>query len=356
MAAWVKGGATDADTAIAAAADLLAAAHAPVVAGLCAEVSALRAAFDLAGRVGASLDTVGGAGTYAELGSLSRIGAMTTTPSEIVGRADVVLVVGEAPWSSPILARLTDTKPTRGRAAGTERAILALGGPAPGGASLACPAEGGLTVALAHLRAIARGHLSPEGALTELAKRLSGGRYGAVIYDPAELGEIGIETLQGLVIGLNESTRCFSLSLSGTSQDRSVVQVSAWTTGQAPRVGFGRRLPEHDPWRFDSGRQAAAGEIDAALWVATLPAPRPDWLGTVPTVAILGAGEAAPEAAEIVIETGVPGESLGGVLWNEGRAALTYRAPNAEVGDTLSAADVIGRIAASIASRKAASC
>jgi formylmethanofuran dehydrogenase subunit B len=97
MAAWVKGGATDAGTAIEAAASLIAKARAPVIAGLSADVAAIRAAYDLAGRIGASVDTAGSAGTYAELGSLSRVGALTTTPAETVGRADVVLVVGAGP-------------------------------------------------------------------------------------------------------------------------------------------------------------------------------------------------------------------------------------------------------------------
>src|SRR3954471_7195779 len=106
MAAWVKGGATDAETAIAAAATLLAAARAPIVAGLCAELAAVRAAIHLAGTLGASLDTPGAAGTYAELGALSRTGAMLTTPAEALGRADTVLVLGAAPWDAPILPAL----------------------------------------------------------------------------------------------------------------------------------------------------------------------------------------------------------------------------------------------------------
>ena len=45
----------------------------------------------------------------------------------------------------------------------------------------------------------------------------------------------------------------------------------------------------------------AAGEADAALWLASLPAPRPDWLGRLPTVAIVGEGspEAAGETADL---------------------------------------------------------
>ncbi|MBE7246590.1 MAG: formyltransferase, partial [Actinomycetospora chiangmaiensis] len=249
MPAWVKGAAADLDTAIAAATDLLGAARTPVIAGLNAEVSAIRAAYDLAGRVGASLDTLGAAGTYAELGALNRVGAMTSTPAEVVGRADAVLVVGGKPWTSELAGRLLDSRPTRGRAAGAERALLALGGGAPQ-AALAVPAEGGLLPALAMLRAHIRGHLAGHSSFSDLTERLASRLYVAVLYDPAEIGEIGVETVQGLVVDLNERTRAFSLAVQGGSQDRAVVPVAAWTTGQAPRTGFGRKVPEHDPWRF----------------------------------------------------------------------------------------------------------
>lgn len=340
MAAWVKGEATDAASAIAAAASLLGAARAPVIAGLSADVAAIRAAYDLAGRIGASLDTAGAAGTYAELCALSRAGAITTTPAEALGRADVVLAVGEAPWHAPILETLAASIPARGRTAGVERVLLALGAAAPE-AALSCPAAGGLPEAIAHLRAVCRSHLSGDASLAAMAGRLSAARYAVVLYDPAEVGEVGVEMLQGLAIGLSETTRCFTLALSGPDQDRAVVPVAAWTTGQAPRTGFGRRVPEHDPWRFDAARQVAAGEADAVLWLAALPVPRPGWLGSVPAVALVGEAEAS--AAEVVIAVGKPGRDLGGVLWNERRAALTYR-PASAASDLPSAASVIGAL------------
>ncbi len=321
MPAWVKGASADMDTAIAAAAELLGAARTPVIAGLNAEVSAIRAAYDLAGRVGASLDTLGAAGTYAELGSLSRSGAMTSTPAEVVGRADAVLVVGANPWNTDLTARILDSRPSRGRAAGAERALLALGAGAPQ-AALTVPAEGGLLPGLALLRAYLRGHLADPSPTADLAGKLAGSQYVAVLYDPAEVGEMGVETIQGLVIDLNDTTRAFSLAVPGETQDRAVVPVAAWTTGQAPRTGFGRRVPEHDPWRFDAARQVAAGEADAALWLASVPAPTPGWLSRIPSIALVG--DASPEVAEVVIAVGVPGRDLGGVLWNETRGALTY--------------------------------
>jgi formylmethanofuran dehydrogenase subunit B len=122
-------------------------------------------------------------------------------------------------------------------------------------------------------------------------------------------------------------------------------------------VGFGRALPEHDPWRFDSQRQVAAGEADAALWLAPLPAPRPDWLGTLPTIAIVGEGsaDATGDVAEIVIAVGVPGETAGGALWNERRAAITYTPPAGQPAD-LNAAGVLAAIQNRLTQKKGASC
>lgn len=347
MAAWVKGGAADVDAAVAAAANLLAAARVPVLAGLNADVAGLRAAYRLAETLGASLDPVAGNSIYAELGALSAGGAMTTTRAETEARADVVLILGNRPWDGDLIAEIAAAPIRRGRATGSERALLSLGGPQNGAIRhVAYGAdEGGLAVSLGHLRAFAKGHLAGEAAFADLARRLFTAQYGVVIYDAEEVGEIGVEMLQGLIRDLNESTRFFSLPLADPFQGRAAVQLSAWTTGQAPRVGFGRSLPEHDPWRFDSARQIASGEADAALWLAALPAPRPDWLGKLPTIAIVGEGstEAAGETAEIVITVGVPGETVGGALWNQRRGVIAYADATAP-SEAETAAGVLARI------------
>lgn len=347
MAAWVKGGAADVGAAVAAAADLLAAARVPVLAGLNADVAGLRAAYRLAETLGASLDPVAGQSVYAELGALSAGGAMTTTRAETTARADVVLVLGNRPWDGDLIGEIAAASIGRGRATGSERALLSLGGPQNGAIRhVAYGAdEGGLAVSLGHLRAFAKGHLAGEAAFADLARRLFAAQYGVVIYDAEEVGEIGVEMLQGLIRDLNEATRFFALPLADPFQGRAAIQLSAWTTGQAPRVGFGRHLPEHDPWRFDSARQIAAGEADAALWLAALPAPRPDWLGQLPTVAIVGEGssEAAGETAEVVITVGVPGESVGGALWNQRRGVIAYAEAKAPA-EAETAAGVLARI------------
>lgn len=359
MAAWVKGGATDVEAAIEAAATLLAAARTPVFAGLCADVDALRSAYGLAGAIGASLDPVSAPAVYAELGALSRAGAMVTTPAEAVGRADTVLVIGNVPWDRPIVEEIAESRPRRGRAAGCERTILSLGGPGNGATRhVAYPAAaGGLAVSVAHLRAFAKGHLAGEAAYADLARRLLAARFGVVLYAPEEVGELGVEMLQGLIRDLNDATRFFALPVSDPFQGRSVVQVAAWTTGQAPRTGFGNHLPEHDPWRFDGARQVREGEADAALWLASLPAPRPDWLTLLPSVAIVGEGsaDATGDAAEVVIAVGVPGQSAGGTLWNERRATLTYHSAAGQPAEPTAAA-VIAAIGARIRAKEVAAC
>lgn len=358
MAAWIKGDIAETDAAVAAAAALLAAARTPIFAGLSADLAAVRAAYRLADRIGASLDPVASPGLYAELGSLSAGGALTTTAPETLGRADIVLVVGSRPWDGDLVAEVAGSKPVCGRAAGEERAVFSLGGPRNGTSRHVAYGIGnaGLDVAIGHLRAFVRGHLAGEEAFADLAKRLAAAKFGAVIYDAGEIGEAGVEMLQGLLKDLNETTRFFSLAIVDPFQGRAVLQLASWTTGQAPRVGFGRHQPEHDPWRFDSARQVAEGEADAALWLASLPTPCPDWLGRLPSVAIVGEGspEARPDTAEIVITVGVPGISAGGAVWNERRGVIGYVAATGGTA-AKTAASVIAGISEQI-EKKGASC
>ncbi|MEH3148341.1 MAG: formyltransferase [Methylobacterium frigidaeris] len=345
MTAWVKGRPAQPDAAVAAAADLLGRAHTPLVAGLCADAAALRAAYRLARDLGATVDPAAGPGLYADLAALAAAGAMTTTPAEAAGRADLLLVVGHGPWDDPVLAGLAAGAPSRGRAggaaraAGSARTVLALGG-TPGGAvrTVSYPARDGLPAALGLLRGLVAGRIAGEHALADLAARLRAALYAVVAYDPAELGSLATEMLTGLVKDLDTTTRAFALPLGHAGQDRAVAQVAAWTTGQGPRVGFGRGRAEHDPWRFDAARQIASGEVDAALWLAALPAPRPDWTRAVPTVALLG--EAVGDEAEVVIRVAVPGRERGGALWHPGRAAIAWH-PATAASDAPEAASVL---------------
>ncbi|KMO44759.1 formyltransferase [Methylobacterium tarhaniae] len=350
MTAWIDGQAVERDEAVAAAAALLAGAHSPVIAGLCAEAAAVQAAFDLARAIGASLDPASGAALYADLGALAAGGAMATTPAEARGRADLVLALGAAPWTSGLLPDLAVDGPVRGRAAGRPRTLLALGAPGDGALQhVAYPAgESGLPADIGLLRGLVAGRIAGPHPLADLATRLRDALYGVIVYDPAETGALGAEMLNGLVKDLNETTRCFALPLGDSHQGRAVAQVAAWSTGQGPRVGFGRGFPEHDPWRFDAARQVEAGEVDAALWLAPLPAALPSWTRTVPTVALLGAPKG--DEAQVVIGVGVPGEAFGAALWHPRRAAIAWHEATAPQSEAHPAAAILADLQARLSS------
>lgn len=346
MAAWINGAPAEVEAAVEAAAALLAPARAPVVAGLAADVDGIRAGFRLAEVIGASLDPIGAVNLYGDLAALAGAGAMRTTPSETIGRADVLLAVGGMASAAPILAEIEAFAPATGPAAGVARSVLLLGGPAAaGGTRSVYPADPTLPAAVGLLRALAGGRLRQDTPLAALAERLRGARYGVALYDPAELGEIAVEMLQGLIADLNQETRFFCLPLADLWQGQAVLQVSAWTTGQGPRVGFGRARPEHDPWRFDGMRQTAEGEADAAVWLAAVPAPRPEWTRALPSVALLG--EAGGDQGDVVIALAVPGETSDGALWDERRGVIAFR-PAQRCDNRPTAAAVLGALAEAV--------
>jgi formylmethanofuran dehydrogenase subunit B len=266
------------------------------------------AAYRLAAALGASVDPASAPALYGDLAALAGAGAVGTTPGEALARAELALAVGRAAGSA-VVRDLAGSRPTMGPAAGADRRMRSLDG----------GEAGGLLPSLALLRAQAGGRLAPAGPLAHDLRTM---RFGVAVYDPAELGDLGVEMLHGLAADLNEVARFFCVSLEDPWQGRVVQSVAAWTTGQAPRVGFGRERPEHDPWRFDGARQTASGEADAALWLASLPAPRPDWTRAVPCVAVLG--QASADDGEVVIAVDRPGDTADGTLWHGRRGAMVF--------------------------------
>src|SRR4051794_9862976 len=117
MAAWVNGAPSDLDGAIAAVRTLLLRARCPVITGLSCDVDAIRAAYRLARLLGASIDPVGGNALYADLAAIASSGAMTTTPSEAIARADLVLALGAAASRSALFGEIAASAPSIGGAA-----------------------------------------------------------------------------------------------------------------------------------------------------------------------------------------------------------------------------------------------
>jgi formylmethanofuran dehydrogenase subunit B len=314
MSTWIRGQLVSFDTAVTEAAAMLVAARSPVIAGLASDVDAVRAAFSLGATIGASFDPAGAPNLYAELAVFARSGAMTTTPSELLQRADVVVAIGARAARSAILDSARSSAPIVGRATGP-RKILTF--------DVGNTGEP-LAPSLALLRALATGRLHAEHPAAEIARALTTAQFGVAVYDPEELGELAVEMLQGLVAELSETTRFFTLALPDDWQSRCALQVSTWTAACGPRLGLGRSAPEHDPWRFDAARQAGSGEIDAVLWLSAFDAPLPPWLADLPSVSLVG--EPGETAGQIVFAVGVPGYTCDGVVWDKRIGTLTYAA------------------------------
>jgi formylmethanofuran dehydrogenase subunit B len=345
MPAWIDGRPVNDDDAIRATGQLLGRARSPLVAGLAADVEAIRAALDLASRLGACVDAVGSDGLHAELSVLSSGGMMATTWSEARARGDCLLILGEGPGRSPLLEALLDGEPDRGGATG--RTLFALGGPPSAKVPNHIPVRtGGLPIALSSLRARLAGRIAPAKApdeLSDLAQALAGARFGVIVHDPGELGDLALDMLQGLVRDLNQVTRCSSLALSRDNAGRAALSLAAWTTAFAPRLSFARGEAEHDAWQFDATRLMASGECDAALWLAALSGDPAPWLRHRPAAALLG----TPTGSEagIVIEVAVPGMTADGAIWDERVGTILHR--EGKISSALPrAASVIAAIAA----------
>lgn len=304
--------------AIAAAAALLGASANPLIAGLATDIDGAEAAIGLARAVGGVLDHAAAAGGLRDLDVMRQAGWIITTPLLVRARADCILLVGDGVGDFPT------TPPTLAPA--QARRVLRL----PGGAAL--------PHSLALLRALLAGRkLSASAALHEIAEALRTAQCGVVIWSAAHTDGLCIEMVCGMIDDLNRATRCFGLPLPGPDNLAGVMQAIGWQCGFPLRVGFARGHAEHDPWRFDAARMAAAGEADVVLWIG---AALPDWATKMSLIALLPAGTAAA-GAEVTIFIGRPGVDHDAVLHEPATGALGFRRGQ---GDALSAAAVLTAI------------
>jgi formylmethanofuran dehydrogenase subunit B len=160
---------------------------------------------------------------------------------------------------------------------------------------------------------------SEEAALRELAGKLRRARYPVIVWAAATLpprqADLLVGVLAGLIQQLNVTGRCAGLPLAGASNVIGVNQVCAWQTGVPLRTSFASGAPDHDPVRWSAEALLRRGLTDALLWLSALrelPLPAAD---SLPTVALVRAGDLPAGAAEVVIPVGVPGVDHAGSLY-----------------------------------------
>jgi formylmethanofuran dehydrogenase subunit B len=306
--AWIRGKSAPLDDAIAEAANVIAGRRQPVIAGLGTDVAGARAAIKLARLTGGVIDHMHSGALLRDLDVVREAGMMVTTPTEAHVRADFLLLVG------PGLIEAWPALPERLFA---KRRIVWL---CPDAAAVSASTHENVAVVgdnpadlptiVASLRARCADRPVGNAAISlatidALVVELRRARFGVAVWSAVRLDSLTIEMLSGLVNDLNAGTRFSGLPLASADNAAAVQQVAGWITGYPLRTGFGRGLPEHDPWRFKAERLVDSGEADCAVWISAYGARPPTWTRELPLVALTNNPNTL--RTDVTISVGRPG-------------------------------------------------
>jgi formylmethanofuran dehydrogenase subunit B len=313
----VDGRDCDLDTALAAAASLLAASRQPLFGGLGTDVAGARALYALACETGAICDPARGPALMHGLRALQDRGGFSTTLAEVRTRADlIVCITGEPTPRYPEFFRRCGV----GEPEGARTEIL--------------PLHGDLFDSVALLAALVAGRLAVDDErvpadLAALSERLHAARYAVLVYESSRLpahGALIVEAIQRIVATLNRSTRAASLALGGDDGAATVNQVFAWLSGLPLRSRSGPAGLEHEPLCFDAERLLADGAVDMLLWVSSFgPEPAPP-AADLPRIVLGHPRMRLLQEAEVFIPVSTPGIGSGGHLFRtDGSVLLPLR-------------------------------
>ena len=318
----VDGRPTSLDDALTRAATILTAANQPVFSGFGADVAGVRAALQLADRVGAIIDHMN-RGLSRNVAVLQDSGWVATTFAEVQNRADLVIIAGtDITRHFPrFFERLLGSRESMLSASVPPREIIYLGvkpdaAATPAGRFIACSnlgeAFGAMRAVLAGwpLQASEAGGI-PLAELIGLLQRMRGASYGVLVWVAGDLdyphAELTIQSMANLVSDLNDHTRFAVLPIGGNDADMTANQVALWQTGFPMRTGFGSGVPIHDAQHFTCERVLASGEADALLWISAFDATRLPPPTSVATIVVGRAGMLFEKPAAVYIPIATPG-------------------------------------------------
>lgn len=358
----VQGRAAALGEATSAAARILEGARQPVIGGLGTDVAGARAAMQLADRVGAVVDHMN-QGVVRNSAVVHDSGWLTTTFAEVQNRADLVIIAGsDVTKRFPrFFERILGARESMFTGGVPKREIIYIGGKpgdAEGAAGRVIPCSD-LGATFGALRAIIAGkRLQAEQAggvamaeLADLAQRMREASYGVLVWVAADLdqphAELAIQSMSTLVADLNAHTRFAGLPISGTDGDMTVNQVALWQTGFTFRTGFGRGVPDYDPYHHACNRMLENGEADALLWISAYDAARVPPSCGAPTVVLGRAGMRFDRPPAIYIPVATPGIHHAGHFFR-GDNVVAVRLRKLVDSPLPAVADVLGRIEAAL--------
>jgi formylmethanofuran dehydrogenase subunit B len=345
MGARVAGRPATNDAALDAAAQLLLHGRRPLIGGLGADVSGMRATLALARRLGAVLDHAGSGTKYRNLHVLQEFGWITTTLAEVRNRADLLLLIGDgwharyprfveraiAPDSdlygapAPRRAILLDEAAVAAATAlpqAVER--LVVGAPLlrlPALLTTLCAQATGQPVDPARLSG-----LKPQ-ALAQCVDWLRAAHYSVAVWAAADLdlphAELALQALSRLLRVLNTEHRFAALPLAASNGDLTANAVHTWQSGVSFPASHANGRVDFDPHRYAAPDVLARGETDCMLWIASLSDdPPPAFDG--PTIVFGRADMRLTREPAVFLPVATPGIDAAGHLLRTDKVVSLY--------------------------------
>jgi formylmethanofuran dehydrogenase subunit B len=348
----VAGKATDLNSAIQAATDILSNTKHPLFAGLGTEVQGMRALMRLAEKTNATLDHMHSEGTVRNTLAMQNSGWQTTTLTEIKNRADVILAIGtdivsSHPRFSEKLIWNTDSLFNK---------------PKPEVIYLGLAKE---TVKLPEIMNALNALMNAKNPLNKkpdsdmiagvtiaslklILEKLKAAQYGVVVWSASALkfpqAELTVQSITQLISKLNETNRVAGLPLNSGDGDSSVNNTSTWLSGYPTRNRFVNGHPEYDAYHFSTKRQLTS--CDALLWVSTFNACLPPDFET-PTIVIGHPDMKFDKQPDVFIPVGIPGVDHTGTMFRmDSSVAMPLK--KLRESELPSLSDVISQIEAKI--------
>jgi formylmethanofuran dehydrogenase subunit B len=337
------------DEALDRAADILAAARAPLFYGLSrSSTDGQRAAVALAKRLGATVDTTASLCHASSVMALQEAGESTCTLGEISNYADLVVYWGSDPLNSHPrhLERYSLLPHGEFVPAGRAGRFLVVADVRPSATSaeadLLLPITPGRDFeALWWLRALVAGlpveaadPPAPPDLLADLARRMKECRCGVMFFglglSMTGVGHRNVEALLRLVTDLNRHTRFYARRMRVLGDVSGADSVLAWQTGYPFAVNLARGYPRYNPGEFSAHELLERGEVDACLLLGSQDAERfpPDaleHLASIPTIALDAPTTRSKIKAHVRFTTAIHGVHRAGTAYRMDEVPVPLR-------------------------------
>lgn len=283
---------------------LLRQARHPLFHGLIGDLLDSRAALGMADHFGGSIDHLHGDAIARNLRIYQQSGWQVSSMGEVRNRADLVLLIGDAP--EEIYPRLREK--LLGDAERLHRDTA--------------PVVQRLDHQCLDLLAIVRARLAGKpvqaesASSDELVKQIADADYPVFVIGrlPEPQAELIVRTCAGLVRDINETRRSALLMLGAGEGDTSAQLSAAWHNGFGIRTCHAKGYPEQDLQMQAADRLLQSGETDLLVWFSSLGCEPPPTVSQ-PTIVIGHPGMAfGQQNPDIFLPVSVPGVHRRGYL------------------------------------------